>query len=342
MDVKQIFGGHYKRLVAEGIVKSAVWALVVCLSVNSIFAALYWMLGVGAVWLGAAVGIPLGAILGVLLYIFKYKPTEKAVAARIDRYGLEERMITMLELRGDTSTLAELQREDARGSLGRLPAESIGIRPARLPIAVASVLLALAITLCILGIAAAQGKIPYGRDLLVQGADGSFEVVYTVEGGGFIKGAARQSVGFGEDATTVRAVADNGWRFVGWDDGEDCPERCESAVGANMEIKARFEKISSDPADGEDGDAADDLPYGEVIEEGGGGSSDQLGGDNVKDDGEGSGGGKWQDRNQFIDGATYYRDYLEFYYQYATGIFEAETDIPEEIIEFFETYFSGI
>ena len=83
MDVKQIFGGHYKRLVAEGIVKSAVWALVVCLSVNAIFAALYWMLGVGAVWLGAAVGIPLGAILGVLLYIFKYKPTEKAVAARI-------------------------------------------------------------------------------------------------------------------------------------------------------------------------------------------------------------------------------------------------------------------
>ena len=125
------------------------------------------------------------------------------------------------------------------------------------------------------------------------------------------------------------------------DDGETSPERNETGVNSDMLIKAVFEKIESSAPEDDDSDAADDLPVGSVDEESGGDNSDELGGEEVKGDGEG-GGAKWQDKNQFIDGATYYRDYLEFYYQYATGIFDSETDIPPEMIEFFETYFSGI
>ena len=114
-------------------------------------------------------------------------------------------------------------------------------------------------------------------------------------------------------------------------------------VTESRTIKAVFEKIENTLLDDDDSDEADDLPVGSAIEESGGGDSDETGGETPKDDGgNGQGGGKWLDRNQFIDGATYYRDYLEMYYQYSTGLLESDTEIPPEVIEFFEIYFSGI
>lgn len=342
MNKKLLFDRFCRRLRAEGILKAVFSGAVLMLSVNTVFSFLYWLIGFGTLWLGVAVGIPLGALLGVILYHKCFKPTVWQTARRLDREGLEERIITMVEYEGDDSYIASRQRADATDRLAGLSEHRLGIRPPTALIAITAVLLTVGILLLTLGSLAAVGRIPYGMDFFAGGADGECELVYTVSGGGYIKGDAEQSVKYGKNGTPVRAVALDGWMFVGWDDGRGSPERLDGGVTVGMTLTAIFERIDALSPDEEDSDSADDLPYGTVDEESGGGDSDEVGGDNIKDDGDGSGGGKWQDRNQFIDGATYYRDYLEFYYQYSTGIFESESDIPKEIIDFFETYFDGI
>jgi len=343
MDKKQIFGKHYERLAAERLIKSIAAGAIVGFGINTVFAVIYWMLNFGSVWLGAAIGLPAGATVGILLYFLKYRLTEKTLARRIDRSAeLEERMITMVELEGDNSCIAELQRKDAVKNLNALSEKSVKVGISNLLAVTLTALIIISLAFNVLGIMAKNGKMPYGKDMLAQGADGTFEVIYTTDGGGYIRGEAEQEVSYGGSTSYVRAIADDGWKFVSWDDGETSPERNEENVSSNMTFKAVFVKIDGNDPDEDDNDSADDLPEGSAFEEGSGGESDEEGGDNIKEDGEGNGGGKWQDRNQFIDGATYYRDYLEFYYQYAMGIFDSDSDIPPEIIDFFETYFSGI
>jgi len=343
MDTKQIFGKHYERLATEGILKSVIAGSAVAFGINTVFAFLYWMFGLGAIWLGAVIGIPLGAVCGVILYFLRCRLNEKVIAARIDRLGgLEERMITMVELDGESTCIAKLQRSDALDNLANLPEKSVRFRFPTSLIATLSLVFVISVSLIVLGVLANDGKIPYGKDMLAQGADGAFDVTYATDGGGYIRGELNQKVSLGQSTSPVRAVADDGWMFIRWDDGEMCPERSEESVNTDMVIKAVFKKIDAGDPDEDDSDSADDLPTGDVTVEGGGGDSDQQGGENIKNDGQGNGSGKWQDRNQFIDGATYYRDYLELYYQYAMGIFDSDTEIPPEILEFFETYFSGI
>ena len=342
MDKSTFFKEHEAHLRGEGKIKAAVLGAAVGFGIDAVFASLYWMLGIGSLLVGLAVGALVGSGLGILSYLKRYRPNEKRVARRIDSHGLEERMITMVELRGDSSDIAELQREDAMRSLGKVPPETLGRRVSGACAVLALSLMLFCILVNTLGLMAMSGNILYGKELLLRGADGTYEISYVAGEGGYLRGEASQSVERGSSTEHVRAVASPGWIFVRWDDGSTYPERRETDVRENMVIKAVFRKIDGSDPDDEDSDAADDLPSGSVDSEGGGGSSDQTGGENVKDDGSGTGGGKWQDRNQFIDGATYYRDYLEFYYQYATGIFDADTEIPEEIIEFFEIYFSGI
>ncbi len=342
MDTKQIFGKHHRHLTTEKIWNSVLAGLSVCFGVNTVFLALYWFFAFGKVWLGTAIGIPFGAAFGVFLYLFKYKSTDSALARRIDRYGLEERMITMVELYGDDSYIAKIQRNDAIERLSGFPQKSIKFNISTLFVVFATAFLTLSITFTALGALAKAGKIPYGKQLFSDGAIDGFDVVYAAEQGGYVIGEQKQSVKIGESTSAVRAVAEDGWVFVSWNDGSAYPERSEKDVRCNMTLKAIFKKIGDIEFDDDDSDSADDLPYGEVMQESGGGDSDDPNGETPKDDGQGNGSGKWQDKNQFIDGATYYRDYLEFYYQYAMGIFDSETEIPEEMIEFFEMYFSGI
>ena len=342
MNEKQLFYKHKKRLVTEGIIKSVLSAFATLLGVNFIFALIYWIWGVGNIFVGVLAGAVLGSVIGVLLYFFVFKPTDMAVARRIDRYGFREKMITMLEFQEDASAIARIQRNDALENLGSFSEKSIKFTlPKRLVAFTAAALVLSTLTLT-LGALAMGGVIPYGSELFISGGDGEFEITYVAASGGYLRGDTEQSIKLGDAGTPVRAVADEGYIFVGWNDGNASPERREKSLTDNMVITALFEKIdkSGDGADEED--SADDLPFGSTSNSSGGGNSGDEGGDNPQNGNEGQGGGKWQDKNQFIDGATYYRDYLELYYQYATGIFESDTDIPDELIEFFETYFKGI
>ena len=341
MNGNEQFDRHYKRLVAEGILKSATVGISVCFSINLIFAFLYWMLDIGSIFIGIGISALVGALAGAAIYLFKYRPTEKETARRIDRLGLEERMITMLELKDNESCIAELQRKDAEKSLMNLKKKSIGYSVSRTSVAISASAFAVSICMTVVAMLAGFGILPHGNELF-GGDDGRYEVIYAANEGGSLRGEKNQSVEGGSSTEAVLAVADSGWVFVRWDDGALSPERYEENVSSDMIITAIFERVDKGDGDFSEEDAADDLPLGSSNSSSGSGNSDQEGGDNPDQGEEGQGGGKWQDKNQFIDGATYYRDYLELYYKYAMSFFESNTEIPPEILEFFETYFSGI
>ena len=200
-------------------------------------------------------------------------------------------------------------------------------------------------------------------------------ISYITEGGGEIEGETDQLILPGEDASPVVAVAEDGWVFVGWDDGVKTTERQDKNVTSGAVYVAQFQEIGDEgePGDesdnnnnggnGSEGDQAPDVPAGGESnadsneggsgdkgsgqgadsdkENGGEGEGDQEG--EGKGDGKGQGaGGKWDDANKFLDGEKYYKDYLDMYYEMAQEYFDENGDIPPEMREFFETYFGGI
>ncbi|MBE6634760.1 MAG: hypothetical protein E7617_00980 [Ruminococcaceae bacterium] len=343
MKERRFFDKYYERLRSEALIRSVILGMSVGCTVISVLMLTFWMLAVSGTVIGILAGVLAGALSGILSYFLKYRPTDRSVARRIDRHGLEERMITMLELKDDTSYIASLQRADAEQSLEGLGKDRIGYKFSLGMLIFTSFAFALSLVFSLVCILAESGIIPYGKDLLLGGAvRREATVTYIAGEGGSVRGEDKQTVKTGNDGTPVRAIADEGWIFIGWDDGNNSPERFEKTVLEDITVKALFEKIDGSDSGEDESDSANDTPSASSNQENGSGSSDEEGGDNPENGGEGQGGGKWQDKNQFIDGATYYRDYLELYYQYAMGIFDSETDIPDDIKEFFETYFSGI
>ena len=371
-----MFDRHRRRLVGEGILRSLLFGLAIGFGVNFAVALFAWIFSFGSILLPILSGVGSAIISGLLIYFLKLRPNEKETAKRVDRLGLEERMITMLELKDDDSYIASLQRENARKTASEIQNRKIHIRIPR-------VLVALAITAAILGSSmttvaglAANNVIPGGDEIIPDPFVTLIPVTYMVEEGGEIIGEAEQLIIPGESTSPVVASPEDGWVFVGWDDGVKALERYETNVQTELVIIAVFENIFEDgedgeptdgdgkPGSGEEGDSAEDLPEGGSADaesenqggqgdkgdgsgsdgnnDGGQGSTNEEGGEG-KGDGKGQGaGGKWEESNQIKDGNTYYRDQLESYYQQALEIFEENGEIPPELREFFETYFDSI
>ncbi len=71
-----------------------------------------------------------------------------------------------------------------------------------------------------------------------------FGVEYKVSIGGHIDGEMKQTVNYGESAKPVTAVADEGYRFIGWSDGEENAERTDTDVLEDKSVSAQFEQIT--------------------------------------------------------------------------------------------------
>lgn len=86
-------------------------------------------------WLNEAVtaGIVTVILTTVLSLIF-LKPGKQQVLSRIDSLGLQERIITMEELKQEKTVLAEMQRRDAREHLEKLTMGSLKIKLYLLPL----------------------------------------------------------------------------------------------------------------------------------------------------------------------------------------------------------------
>ena len=377
MNAKQLFKKHYLRLVLEAVMKSLLAGLAIGCIVNFITALAAWIFSFGGVWLAIGVGAGAWLVSAVLLYFLKYKPSIVETAARMDRLGLEERMITMLEFEGDNSYIASVQRENAYASIKRVGDRKIKLRIPKVVVCVAVIAAVLGASMTTVKGLSDSGEIPSFDEIIEEDPLANhIAVTYAVDEGGYIEGEADQLVEPGGSTTPVVAVPEDGWVFVGWDDGYTELERYETNVTVEQYYVAVFEEIgedgegssgeNSEAGDGDasaEGDKAEDIPAngGANVEsdqsgangsegdgsgskgesDGGQGSSDEQG--EGKGDGKGQGaGGKWQDSNQFIDGNTYYRDYLDYYYQLALEIFEESGEIPPELREFFEAYYDSI
>ena len=116
----EIFKKYYNKLAREGIVKGLLCGLIIGLALLFIMATSFWFFGYQNTLVIALTFVVVTAAATVLFYHFKFRPTTKSIAKRVDALGLEERLLTMHQLEGDTSYIAMRQREDALKALSKL------------------------------------------------------------------------------------------------------------------------------------------------------------------------------------------------------------------------------
>ena len=159
---------------------------------------------------------------------------------------------------------------------------------------------------------------------------------------GHIHGQTTQNVEEGKTTTTVVAVANEDWVFVGWSDGYSEEDRTDLAEGGDREILAIFEKKEVD---------SDDLAFGDGPGSGSGngtpgegGEGDGEPGEGGEGDGSGSGaGGQYTDPNdQVLDGKTDYKDVYEQYYKEAMEILANGGEIPASLRKIIEAYLNTL
>ena len=332
MSVKNNFQGFGGKLKSEALLKSVLGGVAIGGAVAFVVAAVSWFMEMNGIILCIAAFVAVTLLSAVLLYLLAFKPTVVKNARRLDSYGLEERLITMVELDGNDSLIAQKQREDSMAALARLNAKKV-----KISISVALIVLPLIFVLVFGGMTAVETLSE--MEILPSGAEvwemlfpaeplEDFRVSYKVGAGGYLIGEADQTVTEGEYSSRVLAVADDGYMFYGWSDGNSNPSRHDKVVDRHIEATAIFIKVEEAKDNTEDEDEPDDVPG-----KGQGDSSDPS---------EGSGGGKYVEINQIIDGKEYYRDHYEEYYARVIALAESGEQIPEELLAIVEAYFNVI
>ena len=377
MENNELFRIYKQRMTLSAVVTSACCGLAAGGLAAFISALACWIFNFDSIWLPIGIGIGVAVTVGVLVYFLKLRPTPRKIAGKIDSMGLEERTITMLDLEGSESTMAQLQRSDAISKINNVsaaqikaafPVYSLGIAATvTLGVAIAAAT-AMTVLQGLAGIGIAPdpdiGGINNGREKFVT-------VSYVIDDGGMIMGGDEEQILLpGEDAETVTAEAEDGWVFLRWRDGNKNPTRTDIDVEEDLIATAIFEEIGTggdgsgdgdgsgtegegdfdqnapDPdeseggGNGQGGDGGEGDGSGNQGEGNGGGSGGEEGEGNGSGQGNGSGGG-WSDSNNIIDGETPYRDVLE---QYLEAMREqiANGTLPQELIDFIESYFNGL
>lgn len=308
----EFFKDYYKKLNREAFLKAFLCALFVGFVAVFVSAAVIWFTGFKHFWISAIVfAVVVGAITP-LLYFKKFKPGKKDVAKRVDELGLEERMLTMHELEGQTSFIAVKQREDALRALKTVNAGFIKLAIS-LPLIIAVIISGVfGVGMTTVSALSATDTVPPGSEVIIPGGDDElqeYEVIYEVKEGGegeifglTDEGGIYQIVIEGMDAAPVIAIPEDGYVFEEWSDGWADPVRQDKFVTSSFTVYAIF--AVGVPSDGEqqesdeEGDEASDKP--------------STGSGNGKTDGgkpkpgSGAGGGKYEPNNQVIDGETFY------------------------------------
>lgn len=342
MDGKKLFEKYYSRLAFEGLIKALLLSLAIAFATTAVVALILWLTGVKVLIISICVLAGLTVAGTPILYYTVFKPDTKAIARRLDKLGLEERMITMTELDGEDSLMANLQREDAKVNLATVDKKSIPfLVPTKILVALASAAVA-GIAMTTVGHLSDLGIIGGGDEWFEDPPmeEQLFEVSYMVEGGGFIEGGdPDQLILFGESAETVVAVAEEGWTFDGWDDGNSRPSRTDVNIVEDVVFTAIFVQVEEGggmPGGEGEGEGEGEGTPADMPGEGNGDS------DSESDNYNNAGGGKYEEKNQIIDGETYYRDVYDQYYEEVMRELEENGEIPEDLKDIIEAYFGII
>lgn len=182
-----LFKKYRSRVVKEGILKAVVCGLIVGFAVLIAAALAFWFAGVPwGLWLSIALfAVATGASVPAF-YFLKFKPTAKAIAKRIDQLGLEERIITMMELEKDESFIAMKQREDALAAMKKADHMLIKVVVTTALVVAVSVVGVFGVGAGTVSALYTAGVIPSGMDLLHQvtaGEPGTYTVSYSISDG---------------------------------------------------------------------------------------------------------------------------------------------------------------
>ncbi len=276
MEKDRLFKKYYNKLAAEGILKSFLWGATVAFSATFVAAFICWFTTDIGLWvsLGVLFGVHAAAV--PAFYFFRFKPTAKEIAKRIDSLGLEERVITMQELEKDSSYIAMRQREDALAALKRTEPSKMNMCVSTISAVLVGISGVLGSGMTVVTALAANGTVPGGPGILdpvLPPDEEYYQVRYVVLGlstesdtpvdwdavlsgeldiedvmdeGGVIEGEADQIVVAGGDATPVFATPEEDWYFVCWDFDEKMtdPYRWDTAITADgAEINEDGQKV---------------------------------------------------------------------------------------------------
>ena len=347
MNNKKYFQEQEPKLKLEAVLKSLLCSLAVGFSVSFVVALATWIASINGIWNALVLFVVAALISFPFFYLKKFNPTVMQNARRIDRLGLEERLITMVEFANDTSYITELQRKDAQNALAKVDKKSLRIEIPRAIIISLVICAVLGLGMSTVNVLAANGKIPGGNEILNNIVDPDpieyVTVSYVIEEGGILEGDEDQIIVKGTDTTYVTAVADDGFVFQEWSDGFTEPTRIDRGVTEDVIYTAVFVEMEDEGGSGGDGDGEgegegdepqDAPPESESNQQGNSGTpSNPNGGYNQ------GGGGASQPNNQIIDGETYYKEVLESYQDAAEDRIQNEdSEFTDDDIEFIKKY----
>ena len=316
MKSKTPFKKHSPKLSFEAILKSLINGLTVGFATSFVASLITWFMSINSLIVAICTFTVVATISTLLFYFIKFRTSVLSNARKLDSLGLEERLVTMIEHQNDDSYMAQIQRADAEAALSKLDTKQIKFSVSKKLISALIVFAVLAssmVTVTVVG--------PSGIELLEQIMPEQMieylEVTYLVEEGGEIVGESDQLVAKGEHAEPVLAVAEDGYEFIGWDDGETRPARNDRNVVDHIVVMAVFERIEEgvegDDEGDDEGDESGEDESGEPSGEGNSESPEDQQPENENPSDSKDGGGKYDDNNQIIDGKTYYREHLASY-----------------------------
>lgn len=201
----EVFKKYYKKIGRESILKALLCGLTIGFSLMFVCIAASWLAGFKAgIYIGLGLFVAATAIATPLFYTFRFRPTTKKIAQRIDTLGLEERILTMAELENDDSFIAMKQREDAMKAMKSVSSEMLKIAVS-VPLIAA---VAISATLGT-GMTVAAAVAPDGGKHFVDGLKEkhTYEITYTVEGKGWVIDFTKK-----ENAALIAAMKERAWQ----------------------------------------------------------------------------------------------------------------------------------
>ena len=344
MKNNKFFPEHQKKLKTEAVIRSVLCGLTIGFGVNFLAALAIWFMPVNdflALILSMPILLVVTAVVAWIFYVKRFRPNDTMNARRIDRLGLDERAITMVELENDDSYMAKAQRADAQAALANVDKKQLKMRISGAVIALVVICAVLSGGMNTVNALGGLGVIPSGDELLNSVVDEVqtvyVKVDYVAGTGGMIEGDESQIIVQGTDTEFVTAVAEDGYMFKRWSDGVTDPTRNDLAVMEDITITAVFMELDDD---GSDDDGEGDKPTDAVGNSNlSNGDENDEGDDDNDSDNESSGGGAWEPNNQIIDGKTYYRDILEEYQEAAEELLkDPDNGLTEAEIELIKKY----
>ena len=127
--MNKLFGRFRRRLMIEAIGKASLIGALIGASIELAFLIVMHLFSCdpGPLWIGIVFLVPF-CVAFALFFGLAYYPTPKRIAQRIDASGLQERVGTMVQFKDQSSTMIELQRNDATQRIEQTETKKVRFR----------------------------------------------------------------------------------------------------------------------------------------------------------------------------------------------------------------------